>query len=493
MTVHTLCDRGIALSSQARTPVHPRLVLATTILASSLAFVDGSVVNVGLPAIGHSLKGSAEGLSWVINAYLLPLSALILFGGALGDRFGRRRLLNIGVALFAAGSAACALAPTLTWLCLARAAQGIGAALLLPNSLAILGGTFEGAARGRAVGVWSAAGAVASAIGPVLGGWLIDRVGWPAIFLINLPLAAAAVALALFAVRDDSADASDARLDIAGAAIATAALAALTWGLTAGSGAGGWSAAAVAAVSAGLILGVAFVWTERRLGDQAMTPLALFGSRPVAALNLMTFLLYGALSGYLLLLPYVLIEALHYSALSAGAALLPFPIVLSLISPLAGMVAGRIGPRIPLVTGCVLVAAGLLAAMLIDAGAGYWTGVLPCVLAVGLGMACAAAPLTTAVLSSVDERHTGSASGLNSAVARVGGVVAIALLGAVLATHGAGLIHAFRLAAIAGAVISIAAAASAGLAPGRVSRARVLRGQASSTGLGSGSARSARP
>ena len=464
------CDAASAAARPGGRSDHPRLVLATTILASSLAFIDGSVVNVGLPAIGHSLRGSAEGLSWVINAYLLPLSALILFGGALGDRFGRRRLLNFGVALFAMGSAACALAPTLVWLCLARAVQGIGAALLLPSSLAILGGSFEGAARGRAVGIWSAAGAVASAIGPVLGGWLIDKVGWPAIFLINLPLAAMAIAIALYAVRDDSAAATGARLDIAGAVIATAALAALTWGLTAGSGAGGWSAGAVAAASVGLILGVAFVWTEKRLGDRAMTPLALFGSRPVAALNLMTFLLYGALSGYLLLLPYVLIEALHYSALAAGAALLPFPIVLSLISPVAGMVAGRIGPRIPLVAGCVLVAAGLLAALLIDADAGYWTGVAPSVLTVGLGMACAAAPLTTAVLSLVDQRHTGSASGLNSAVARVGGVVAIALLGAVLATHGAGLIHAFRLAAIAGAVISIAAAATAGLVAGGASR-----------------------
>jgi EmrB/QacA subfamily drug resistance transporter len=469
----------MALAHSGRGPDHPQLVLITTILASSLAFIDGSVVNVGLPAIGHSLAGSAAGLSWVINAYLLPLSALILFGGALGDRFGRRRLLNAGVALFAASSAACALAPTLGWLCLARALQGIGAALLLPNSLAILGGTFAGAARGRAVGVWSATGAMASAFGPVLGGWLIDKVGWPAIFLINLPLAAAALAIALYAVRDDSGDAQGARLDIAGAVMATAALGAITWALTAGSGAGGWSAAAIAAAAAGLVLGVAFVMTEKRLGDRAMTPLALFGSRPVAALNLMTFLLYGGLSGYLLLLPYVLIEALHYSALSAGAALLPFPLVLGVMSPVAGAVAGRIGPRTPLVAGCLLVAAGLLAALLVKAGAGYWTGVLPSVLTVGLGMACAAAPLTTAVLSSVDARHTGSASGLNSAVARVGGVVAIALIGAVLATHGAALIHAFRLAAVAGAVISGAAAVcsaavsngEAGLdAGGRVSR-----------------------
>jgi EmrB/QacA subfamily drug resistance transporter len=358
------------------------------------------------------------------------------------------------------------LAPSLDWLCLARALQGVGAALLLPNSLAILGDAFEGARRGRAVGVWSAAGAAAGALGPVLGGWLIDRAGWPAIFLINLPLAAGAVAIALYAVRDDSGDASGARLDVAGAVIATAALGALTWGLTTGSGVAGWTWAALAAASAGVILAAAFVWTEMRLGDQAMTPLALFGSSSVAALNLMTFLLYGALAGYLLLLPYVLIEALHYSALSAGAALLPFPLIVSLVSPVAGMVAGRIGPRIPLVAGCMLVAVGLLAALRIREGSGYWTAVAPSVLTLGLGMACAAAPLTTAVLSSVDARHTGSASGLNSAVARVGGVVTVALIGAVLATHGAALVHAFRLAAIAGAAIAIAAAASAGFVRG---------------------------
>ncbi|HWD67480.1 MAG TPA: MFS transporter [Caulobacteraceae bacterium] len=472
MTAHTLCDRGIALTRQGRAPDHPRLVLATTILASSLAFIDGSVVNVGLPAIGHSLKGSAASLSWVINAYLLPLSALILFGGALGDRFGRRRLLNIGVALFAGSSIACAVAPSLVWLCLARALQGIGAALLLPNSLAILGDSFEGEARGRAIGVWSATGAMMSAAGPVLGGWLIDKVGWPAIFLINPPLAAAAFVLALASVRDDSGDARGAPLDVAGATLATAALAAITWALTTGSGAGGWTPAVLAVAAAGVILGGVFVWTEKRLGDHAMTPLALFASRQMAALNLMTFLLYGALAGYLLLLPYVLIEALHYSALAAGAALLPFPIVMSLVSPVAGAIAGRIGPRIPLIAGCLLVAAGLLAGLLIDPGGGYWTGVAPGVLALGLGMAWAAAPLTTAVLSSVDARHTGAASGLNSAVSRIGGVVVVASIGAVLASHGAALVHAFRLAAVAGSVIAAAAAACSAVVQGGPAKRR---------------------
>jgi EmrB/QacA subfamily drug resistance transporter len=408
----------------------------------------------------------------VVNAYLLPLSALILFGGALGDRFGRRRLLNIGVALFAASSVACALAPTLLALCLARALQGIGAALLLPNSLATLGTAFEGEARGRAVGIWSATGAMMSAAGPVLGGWLIDKVGWPAIFLINPPLAAGAIALALVSVRDDSGETRGARLDVAGAALATAALGALTWALTAGSGAGGWRPLVIAVAAGGLILGAAFLRTEKRLGDHAMMPLALFGARQIAALNLMTFLLYGALAGYLLLLPYVLIEALHYSALAAGAALLPFPIVMSLVSPVAGAAAGRIGPRIPLIAGCVLVAAGLLACLLIGPGGGYWTDVAPGVLTVGLGIAVAAAPLTTTVLSSVDDRHTGAASGLNSAVARIGGVVVVALIGWVLASHGAALIHAFRLAAVAGAVIAVAAAACSAMVKGSKSAAR---------------------
>jgi EmrB/QacA subfamily drug resistance transporter len=470
LTAHTLCDRGIALTRKGRTPARPRLVLATTILASSLAFIDGSVVNVGLPAIGHSLKGSTASLSWVINAYLLPLSALILFGGALGDRFGRRRLLNIGVGVFAASSIACAMSPSLLWLCLARALQGIGAALLLPNSLAILGDSFEGQARGRAVGVWSATGAMMGAVGPVLGGWLIDKVGWPAIFLINPLLAAAAFVLAIISVRDDSGDVRDARLDVAGAALATAALAALTWALTTGSGAHGWTSAVFAVAAAGVILGGVFLWTERRLGEHAMTPLALFGSRQMTALNLMTFLLYGALGGYLLLLPYVLIDGLSYSALAAGAALLPFPIVVSLVSPVAGSVAGRIGPRIPLIAGCLLVTAGLLACLLIAPGAGYWTGVAPGVLATGLGMAFAAAPLTTAVLGSVDERHTGAASGLNSAVSRIGGVVVVALIGSVLASRGAALIHGFRLAAVAGAVIAAAAAACSAMVKGGPSK-----------------------
>jgi len=439
---------------------HPRLVLAATILASSLAFIDGSVVNVGLPAIGRSLGTGADDLPWVVNGYLLPLSALLLLGGALGDRYGRRRLLIVGVALFAAASAGCAAAPDLAWLLAGRILQGIGSALLLPNSLAILGGAFAGEARGRAIGTWAAVGAMAGAIGPVLGGWLIDTVGWPAIFLINLPVAAGAILLAWRFV-PETASGTRVALDGAGAALATLSLGALTWALTVGSGPGGWTAAAGLGAGAGLILLAAFLVVEARRGDGAMMPLALFGSASFVGLTLLTLFLYGALGGLLVLLPYEMIQAGGYSATAAGAALLPFPLVMAAASPLTGALAGRIGARLPLTAGSVLVAGGLVLALRIGPGGGYLTTVLPAILAIAVGMSLAAAPLTTAVLASVDARHTGSASGLNSAVARTGGLIATALLGGVLAARGTQLTAAFHAAALAGAGVCLAAAASA--------------------------------
>lgn len=459
MTARSYCDRTMALAAAPRARAHPRLVLAATILASGLDFVDGSVVNVGLPSIGRGLHGGAGDLQWVVNGYLLPLSALLLLGGSLGDRFGRRRILALGVGLFGAGSACAAFAPSLGWLIAARGFQGMAAALVLPNSLAVLGGAFDGPARNRAVGLWAASSAIAAAIGPVLGGWLIDTVGWRAIFLINLPLAAVAAILTLSAVEADPGAAKGARLDLAGAATVTAALAGLTWGLTAGAGPQGWSVSAILALVAGGGLAAAFVWIEKRLGERAMTPLALFGSRPLVALNGLTFLLYGALAGFLLLLPYLLITRAGYSATAAGAALLPFPIVMGLAGPATGALAGRIGARIPLVVGAALVACGFLLAMLAPGGGGYWTAVLPSVATVALGMAFAAAPLTAAVLGAVDAGRTGAASGLNSAVAQLGGVVAIALIGGVLSARGAAFVRGFDLAALAGAVVAVAAGA----------------------------------
>ena len=440
---------------------HPRLVLITTILASTLAFVDGSVVNVGLPALGHSLNAGAADLQWVINAYLLPLSALLLLGGAAGDRFGRRRLLILGVALFAAASAACALAPSLAWLLAGRALQGIGAALLMPNSLAILGSSFTGEAKGRAIGTWAAVGAVAGALGPVIGGWLIDQFGWRTIFLVNLPIATGAILMAWRFVGDGRGEGARPALDVPGGLLATAGLGALVWGLTVGAGPAGWTGEALAAIAAGVVLTGAFVWTEHRRGEKAMTPLSLFGSKSFVGLTLYTLLLYGALGGLMVLLPYVLIQDGGYAATAAGAALLPFPLMIGLLSPLMGGLAGRMGPRTPLAVGTLVVAGGFLLTLRIGDGGSYWTTVLPAILVVSLGMAGAVAPLTTAVLSAVDARHTGAASGLNSAVARTGGLVATALLGGVLSARGPALVGAYRTAAVVGAGTCLLACLSA--------------------------------
>lgn len=458
--LHAPCDAGTAQAAEQTADAgHPRLVLATTILASSLAFVDGSVVNVGLPAIAASFDAEAGALQWVVNAYLLPLSALLLLGGAAGDRFGRRRLLIAGVGLFAFASLACAFAPGLHWLLAARFLQGIGAAMLMPNSLAILGQTFSGAAKGRAIGIWAASGAAGGAIGPVLGGWLIDLGSWRWVFLINVPLAIGAIVLARLGVPRDTPE-SDQRLDAVGAVLATAGLGLATWGLTEGSSTG-WSPLASTMVLAGALLLVLFVWSEGRQGERAMMPLALFGSSSFVGLTLLTFLLYGALGGLFVLVPYILIEAGGYTATQAGAALLPLPLVISLASPLAGAFAARTGPRVPLTLGPMIVAVGFLLALRICTETSYWTGVLPAMVVIAIGMAGAVAPLTTAVLMSVDAHHTGSASGFNSAVARSGGLVVTALIGTVLSATGTALVSAFAVAAVIGAVLCVAAALSA--------------------------------
>jgi len=439
---------------------HPNLILATCILASSLAFVDGSVTNVALPAIDKSLDAGSAELQWVINAYLLPLSALLLLGGAAGDLYGRARLLVGGTFLFAIASILCACAPDLGWLLAGRALQGIGAAVLMPNSLAILGASFSGEARGRAIGIWASVGAVMAAVGPVLGGWLIDGVGWRAIFLINLPLAGGAIALALMYVRD-SHDRDRPALDIPGGVLATLALGALTWGLTIGSGRGGWTTSAIIGVVGGILLMLAFVWSQKLRGEKAMMPLAMFGSSDFVGLTLLTLLLYGALGALIVLLPYFLIQAAGYTAIQAGSALVPFAVILALASPLMGRLAGRIGPRLPLTAGPLIVAGGFLLELRIDAADGYWTVVLPAIIVISIGMAGAVAPLTNAVLGAVDQRHTGSASGFNSAIARAGGLIATALLGAVLGASGGDLVSGFHAAALACAIASAAAGASA--------------------------------
>ena len=459
---HVHSDAGIAAHSRpAPGTRHPNWLLTTTILASSLAFIDGSVVNIGLPALGATFKAGAGDLQWVINAYLLPLSALLLLGGAAGDRYGHGRLLVLGTALFGAASIGCALAPTLVWLLVGRGLQGIGAALLMPNSLAILGARFSGEARGRAIGIWASVGAVMGACGPVLGGWLIDTVGWRSIFLINLPVAAGAVVLALIFVRDARREDQAAPLDLLGGVLATASLGGLTWGLTIGSGHAGWTPSALLLLFAGVALMLGFLGVERSKSEAAMMPLALFGSSSFIGLTVLTLLLYGALGALIVLVPYVLIQAGGYSGAQAGAALLPFAAVLALASPVMGAVAGRIGPRVPLTIGPLVVAGGFLLILRIGPHADYWTTVFPAMLVIAIGMAGAVAPLTTAVFASVDSRHSGSASGLNSAVARTGGMVATALLGAALGAAGPALLGGFHAAAEVCALASVGASASA--------------------------------
>lgn len=434
---------------------HLQWTLVATILASSLAFIDGSVTNVALAAIETSFGGTSADLQWTINAYALPLSALLLLGGAAGDHFGRRRMLVAGITLFAIASLACAAAPTLPLLLAARGAQGTGAALLMPNSLAILGNAFAGEARGRAVGTWASAGAIAAAVGPPLGGWLVASVGWRAIFAINLPVSLAAIVIAIRYVRESAE--GEQPLDWVGAALATLALGALTWALTLWSSHHLLSRSSIIGALTGTALLGGFMLAEKRRGEGAMMPLAMFGSRPFLGLTILTFMLYGALGGLLVLLPYTLIVAGSYSPLQAGLALLPFSIVIGTMSRLMGRLTERAGPRLPLTIGPIVTAAGFALMARLAPEAGYWVGVAPGMILVALGMAGAVAPLTTAILSSVDDRHTGTASGFNSAISRTGGLIATALSGAVIANQAADLLPAFRGAALIGAACAFGA------------------------------------
>jgi EmrB/QacA subfamily drug resistance transporter len=445
---------------------HPRATLAATILGSSLAFIDSSVVNVALPVLAKDLHAGPASLPWSINAYLLPLGALILLGGGLGDRYGRRRFFLIGLAGFTLASILCALAPTYNWLLAGRSVQGLGAALLMPNSLAILGAQFRGEARGRAIGLWAAAGALTGAIGPVVGGWMVDAIGWRVIFLINVPLAAAAAYLAWRYVGENFAKtgARSASLDVTGAILATAGLGLLTWSLTEVSGRAGASVAAGLCSAAGAVLLSLFLWQQRRLKNKALVPPALFASRAFVGLNLFTLLLYAGLGGLLVLLPYVLIQIEHWPAVAAGAALLPVSALIGLGSGFMGRLASRYGARWPLTGGATLAAAGfVLYGRIGTPPIGYWSAVFPATLLVALGLCACVAPLTTAVMESVDTAHTGIASGINNAVARVAGLIATALLGFVFAQQATAesFIAAFRRATIVGAGLSAAAAVCA--------------------------------
>lgn len=462
------CDAGVAASAEPCVHAHPKATLAATILGSSLTFIDSSVVNVALPAMGQDLAAAPSQLPWMINAYLLPLGALVLFGGALGDRFGRRRLFLIGVAVFVAASMLCALAPSSAALLAGRALQGLGAALVTPNSLAILGGAFTGEARGRAIGAWAATGALAGAVAPLLGGWLVDAVGWRFIFLINAPIGLVAAALAYRYVAETRDRSAAPSLDVGGAALVTASLGLLTWSLTAATEPGVSGALTGATGLLGLGLLAAFVGVERRLGAHALMPLALFSTRMFVGLTLVTFFLYASLGGLLTILPFLLVRIAGYASAEAGAALLPLPILIGLGSPLMGALSARFGPRPLLAAGSGLVALGFATlTRLPGADLTYAVDVLPAVVLVALGLAVSVAPLTAAVMASVDADHVGAASGFNSAVARVGGLIAAAALASVFAleaTPDAFMAGVHAAAAVGAALAAIAALSALALA-----------------------------
>jgi EmrB/QacA subfamily drug resistance transporter len=409
-------------------------VLASAILGSSLAFIEGSVVNLALPAIQHELDIDSAAVQWVMNAYLLTLGSFMLVGGSLGDRIGLRRIFIIGNAVFGLGAFGCAIASSLPLLIVARCVQGLGGALLVPTSLALIGSYFSADERGRAIGAWAGASALTTAIGPVLGGALVDLWGWPAVFWLVAPFALLTLTVAAWRVPIDT-PAQSAPLDYPGAFLLASMLAALILSLV--NPASVWQS--VSFLGAAAILAAAFFWRETHFSSPLL-PLGLFSSRAFSGANLMTLLLYAALSGALYFLPFNLIQVQGYSATAAGAAFLPFTLMLGFGSTLAGDLIRRFDPRIVLTVGPVIAGAGFLCLALPGTDAEFVTGFLPAILVIGLGMTISVAPLTTVVMSAVADRQMGVASGINNTVARLAGVLAVAVLtGIAIATFSASL------------------------------------------------------
>lgn len=402
-----------------------RWVLLVAALGSGMAFLDGTVVNVALPAIGRDLHASTSALQWVLDGYLLTLASLILLGGSLGDRHGRRRVFRVGVGVFTLSSLLCALAPTAGALVAARLAQGVGGALLTPGSLAMIESSLISEDRPRAIGAWSGLAGTASALGPLLGGWLIAAFSWRAVFLINVPIGAF-VALAAGRVPESRDPAAPRRLDGGGAALASVGLAGSTYALIEGPRAG-LTAPVVVAGCAGVLGLIAFLALERRV-PSPMLPLQVFSSRQFSAANLVTFAVYAALGGVFFMLVAFLQISLRYSPIASGAASIPVTVLMLALSPASGALAQRIGPRIPLTIGPIVIAAGMLLMAQIQPGDSYLTGVLPSVLVFGVGLTLVVSPVTATVLAALPSRNAGIASGVNNAAARVASLLAVAVL-----------------------------------------------------------------
>jgi EmrB/QacA subfamily drug resistance transporter len=436
-------------------------VIAAAVLGSGIAFLDATVVNVALPAIQRDLGGGLTGLQWTVDAYLLTLGSLIVLGGSLGDLYGRRRGFIVGLLAFIISSGVCGIAPNIGILILGRALQGAGGALLVPASLSMISATFDPRDRGAAIGAWSGLSGVSTAIGPFIGGYLIDSVSWRLVFLINLPLAAIAIWLATTHVPETRDEGAASRPDVAGAATLALAVGGSVFALIEGPNVGFTSPSILVAAVLGVVSFATFIWVEAHVA-RPMVPLETFRSRQFVGANLVTLVVYAALGGAMFFLAIHLQRSLGYSALEAGAAFLPVTILMMLLSPAAGRLAGRIGPKLPMTVGPLVVAASLLLMARVEPGRSYSSGVLPAVIVMGLGLCLTVAPLTAAVLAAVDQHHVGVASGINNAVARLASLLAIAVLPFITGlSAGATLVHAFpdamRVAAGACAVGGIVA------------------------------------
>jgi EmrB/QacA subfamily drug resistance transporter len=413
-----------------------RWVVAAAVLGSGVAFLDGSVVNAALPAIAEDFDAGLADLQWVLTGYLLALGSFLVIGGSLGDLFGRRRMFLLGLLGFGGASLLCGIAPSVVFLIAARVLQGAAGALLVPESLAIISSSFVLGDRARAIGAWSGLAGVATAFGPFLGGWLIDSVSWRLVFLINLPIIAITYLIAVRHVPESRDLNASSAVDVRGGAVLAFGLGAVVFALIEGP-AGGWSAGEAALAVAGAGALVLFVWLELHT-EHPMVPLGIFRSRQFSGANAVTFVVYAALSGVMFLLVVHLQSDLGYDALTAGASLLPVTVIMLVFSPRAGALAQRIGPRLPMTLGPLIVAAGTALFARVEPGTSYWETAFPAAIVLGAGLALTVAPLTATVLAAVDDDHAGVASAVNNAVARIAGLLAIAVLPAAAGLAGAG-------------------------------------------------------